>query len=92
MFQEELQPAAPVPLGNRFLRSNPCLTRMLPVKLFFTIAGIIWASPNTLLGLLIGTVGLLFGGRVRRMGRAIEFYDGGIKWLVHRLPNGQFTL
>ncbi len=26
------------------------------------------------------------------MGRAIEFYDGGTKWFVHRLPNGQFTL
>ena len=53
---------------------------------------ILWASPNTLLGLCIGCVGLLFGGRARIRGRAIEFYDGGVKWIVHRLPNGQFTL
>jgi hypothetical protein len=56
------------------------------------IAGIVWASPYTVVGLLIGSIGLLFGGRVRIMGRAIEFYDGGTKWFIHRLPNGQFTL
>jgi hypothetical protein len=55
-------------------------------------AGIVWASPYTVLGLLIGSIGLLFGGRVRIMGHAIEFYDGGTKWFVHRLPNGQFIL
>ena len=25
-------------------------------------------------------------------GRTIEFYGGGVKWFLHRLPNGQFTL
>ena len=44
------------------------------------------------MGLLIGTTGLLFGGHVRVVGRAVEFYEGGIKWFVQRLPNGQFTL
>lgn len=53
---------------------------------------ILWASPNTLLGLALGVTGVLFGGRARIRGRAIEFYDGGVKWIVHRLPNGQFTL
>lgn len=62
------------------------------LKQLLKIAGFIWASPYTLLGLTIGAVGLLFGGRVRVVGTAIEFYDGGIKWFVHRLPNGQFTL
>ena len=56
------------------------------------MAGIGWASPYTFLGLLVGLVGLVFGGRVRIRGRAIEFYDGGIKWFIHRLPNGQFIL
>lgn len=56
------------------------------------ILGFIWASPYTLLGLLIGSIGLVFGGRARVAGRAIEFYDGGTKWFLHRLPNGQFIL
>jgi hypothetical protein len=55
--------------------------------------GILWASPYSLLGIAIGSIGLLFGGRVRVVGRSIEFYDGGTKWFVqHFLPNGQFTL
>lgn len=53
---------------------------------------LLWASPNTVLGLGIGGLGLCFGGRVRKRGRVIEFYDGGVKWLLHRLPHGQFTL
>ena len=53
---------------------------------------VLWASPYTIVGLLIGGAGLCFGGRVRIRGRAIEFYDGGVKWFIHRLPHGQFTL
>ncbi len=44
------------------------------------------------MGLSIGTLGLCFGGRVQVRGRAIEFFDGGTKWFVQHLPNGQFTL
>jgi len=51
-----------------------------------------WASPNTLLGLLIGSMGMCFGGRARIRGRVIEFYDGGTKWFIQRLPHGQFIL
>ncbi len=54
------------------------------------IAGIVWASPYTLIGLFIGCFGLLLGGRVQFKGRAIEFYDGGIKWFIHQLPYGQY--
>ncbi|PHR94002.1 MAG: hypothetical protein COA78_32215 [Blastopirellula sp.] len=32
------------------------------------------------------------GGKARVHGRVIEFYGGGVKWLIHRLPNGQFVL
>ncbi len=63
---------------------------MMARALFFL--GVVWALPNTLLGLLIGAAGLYAGGRVQIRGRAIEFYDGGIKWFLHRLPHGQFTL
>lgn len=53
---------------------------------------ILWTSPNTLLGLVIGGVGMCFGGRARIRGHAVEFYDGGTKWFMQRLPHGQFTL
>lgn len=56
------------------------------------LLGVIWASPNTLLGLIVGGVGMCFGAKAQVTGQAIEFHDGGIKWLIHRFPNGQFTL
>jgi len=65
----------------------PSLTRPI-----LQLAAFAWASPYTLLGAAIGGLGLLTGGRARRRGRAIEFYGGAVKWLLHRLPHGQFTL
>ena len=56
------------------------------------VLAIIWASPYTLLGLLLGLIGLCTGGRARIRGHVIEFYGGGVKWLLHRFPNGQFAL
>ena len=60
-------------------------------RIYF-ILRILWAAPYTLSGLLLGCAGMCFGGRVQIKGRAIEFYDGGTKWLIQRLPLGQFTL
>jgi hypothetical protein len=48
----------------------------------------LWASPYTLAGLLLGGIGLCTGGRARVRGRIIEFYGGGIKWLIQRFPDG----
>jgi hypothetical protein len=67
-------------------------TQSFKMKLFLNFAKVFWAAPNTLVGLVIGLTGLLFGGHVRRVGRAIEFYEGGIKWFLHQLPNGHFIL
>ncbi|QDU08733.1 hypothetical protein [Gimesia aquarii] len=66
--------------------------RAQPINRIVFITRVFWASPNTILGLIIGGVGMCFGGRARICGRAIEFYDGGTKWFVQRLPHGQFTL
>lgn len=66
--------------------------RIQPVECIYFLTRIFWASPNTLLGLIIGGVGLCFGGSARIRGRAIEFYEGGTKWFIQRLPHGQFTL
>jgi len=69
------------------------LTRTISVLARFRfLLGVFWASPYTLLGLLIGGIGLCFGGRVRIVGHTIEFYDGGTKWFIQQLPHGQFTL
>jgi len=62
------------------------------MRVLLRILGMIWASPYTLIGLLLGGIGLCTGGRARIRGRAIEFYGGAVKWLVTRLPHGQFTL
>lgn len=56
------------------------------------ILAYLWASPYTLMGLALGGVGLCTGGRARVRGRVFEFYGGGIKWLIHCLPDGQFVL
>jgi hypothetical protein len=50
----------------------------LPRRLF----AILWASPYTLLGLLLGGIGLLTGGKARVRRGIIEFYGGGVKWLL----------
>ncbi len=42
----------------------------------------VWASPTTLLGLVIGGCGYCFGGRVRRVGPTIEFWGGLVTWLM----------
>ena len=48
------------------------------------LLAMLWASPYTFVGILIGLAGLCTGGRARIRGRVIEFYGGGVKWLLHR--------
>ncbi len=52
---------------------------------------ILWASPYSLAGLAIGFVGIVTGGKGRYRNGAIEFYGGGTKWFVRRLPPGERT-
>jgi len=53
---------------------------------------IVWASPYSLLGILIGLAGLLTGGRTRLRSGAIEFYGGATRWIVRHLPTGKTTV
>jgi hypothetical protein len=46
----------------------------------------IWASPWTLVGLAIGSIGLMTGGGVQRRCGIIEFYGGAVSKLLERLP------
>jgi len=62
------------------------------VALLLRLLAILWALPYTLLGLILAVVGLCTGGRARIRGCVVEFYGGGVKWLLQRFPTGQFTL
>jgi hypothetical protein len=56
------------------------------------LLAIVWASPYSLLGLLVGSFGICTGGTARIRAGVIEFYGGGVKWFLNCLPGGQFTL
>ena len=51
-----------------------------------TIAAIVWAAPWTLLGLMIGGVGLVSGGHVKRTGRVVEFWGGWVTFYLKVFP------
>ena len=46
----------------------------------------LWASPWTLFGMVVGGIGLLTGGKVRREGPTLEFAGGWLKLLLRRVP------
>ena len=48
----------------------------------------LWASPTTLLGLILGGVALLSGGRARRRGGTLEFHGGWLGKLLAVTPAG----
>ena len=50
------------------------------------VAGILWASPWTMVGLSLGTFALLRGGKVQRTGRVIEFHGPLLAWLLRIVP------
>jgi hypothetical protein len=47
---------------------------------------LLWASPNSLLGLLCGLGGLLTGGRMQWRRGCLEFYGGVVSWGLARTP------
>ena len=53
---------------------------------------ILWASPYSMLGLTIGVLGMITGGKGRSRMGALEFYGGATSWLVRHLPPGPTTL
>ena len=47
---------------------------------------IVWAFPNTLIGLTVGVLALMTGGKHQFRGGCIEFYGGFVTWALKRLP------
>jgi hypothetical protein len=65
------------------------MTKSTFINLQFRLLAIIWALPYTLLGLLLGLIGLCTGGHARIRDRVIEFYEGGIQWLLQQFFFGE---
>ena len=63
-----------------------------PENLFLRIAGYIWASPNTLLGLLVGSIGLLSGGTCEAHRGSLEFHGGFVNWVLNKLAGGVIAM
>jgi hypothetical protein len=49
---------------------------------------ILWASPGSLVGLCIGLLSLVSGGRVQLHTGVLEFYGGAAKAFLQRMPIG----
>jgi hypothetical protein len=75
--------------ANHQTRESPAQAALRYAKK--TVA-VLWASPNTLIGLLVGLVGLCTGGQVQFRRGCFEFYGGFAKWFVRHLPLGDLTL
>jgi hypothetical protein len=56
------------------------------MRAILTVIAIAWALPWTLLGMAIGLVGLATRGDVRRRGRTVEFWGGGVDWFLRTFP------
>ena len=52
---------------------------------------IIWVSPNTLLGLSLGLLGIPFGSRLQVRKGCLEFYGGLVTWVLSQIPPGRST-
>ena len=61
------------------------------LRLGSKLARIVWASPYSLLGLLIGVASQFTGGHGRFRDGAFEFYGGFATWFVRHLPTGIHT-
>src|SRR5690606_28647162 len=42
-------------------------------------------SPNTLLGISLGLLGLMTGGQVRRIAGVLEFHGGAVSWFLKNM-------
>ena len=53
---------------------------------------VVWAGPNSLIGLTVGFVGLLTGGKVQCRRGCLEFYGGIVEKWLERLDVAGMTL
>ena len=61
------------------------------MRSLLSILKFIWASPNTLLGLLLAAIGLIGGGKLRWVAGAFEAHGPWLQWALNKfslLPGG----
>jgi hypothetical protein len=63
----------------------------IAMRIFCKALLVLWACPYSLLGIFVGCLGMLFGGKGRYRDGALEFYGGLTGWCVRHLPTGQRT-
>ena len=68
------------PPGRLESWSGPLATGWLKVLL------VVWALPWTILGVLLGVLAVLTGGRFVYRGIVWEFHGGFVTWLLHHVP------
>jgi hypothetical protein len=52
----------------------------------------LWAAPWTLLGVFVGMLGVLSGGRMQKSGAVFEFYGGFVAWLLAHSPQNPMAM
>ncbi len=67
----------------------------VPLRFLGRLLLIVWVSPASVVGLMVGLLGLATGGGVQRVGAVLEFHGGAIAWLLQRgflVPAAAMTL
>ena len=62
------------------------------MRTILLILKVLWASPYTLIGLAVGLLGLISGGRVQVRRGVVEFHGGLVRWLLAHGPRGPLAM
>ncbi len=77
-----------MPAGHRI----PSDSKAKRMRRFIKLLKIVWASPYSLLGIIIGLIGVATGGSMRLRDGAIEFFGGATKHLSDACPRASSRL
>lgn len=56
------------------------------LRVFLISAAVVWASPWSSVGIVLGVISLASGGSCRLRGRVLEFEGRFLRWLLGRAP------
>lgn len=76
---------------QRMIERERAGATMRALRMLKRSALLLWASPYTLIGISVGSIGLISGGNVQVRRGVVEFYGGFVAWALRRLPTGPTT-